>query len=187
MAKKKLLNEAQVRRFMGLAGIQPLKEMGYKMEEDEVEEVKYQEGLNEEEPMGDEPAPEAEMDAAGEEAEMDAEDTKEVSQELVDAIPDMIANLQELGDALGASGEAEAELEGEPMDELPPEEEGEVEEELPEPPEEEGGGEVLEALDGVNLELNEDELVQEVARRVAKRILKAKKAHKELNEALGKK
>ena len=45
--------------------------------------------------------------------------------------------------------------------------------------------EVMEALSGVNLELNEDELVQEVARRVAKRILKAKRAQKQLDEALG--
>ena len=35
-------------------------------------------------------------------------------------------------------------------------------------------------------EMNEDEIVQEVARRVAARILKAKKAQKEMNEALGK-
>ena len=30
MSKKKLLSEAQVRRFMGLAGIKPLNEMSYK-------------------------------------------------------------------------------------------------------------------------------------------------------------
>ena len=47
--------------------------------------------------------------------------------------------------------------------------------------------EVMEALSGVNLELNEDELVQEVAKRVAKRILKAKKAQQQLDEALGNK
>ena len=34
--------------------------------------------------------------------------------------------------------------------------------------------------------MKEEEIVQEVARRVAKRILKAKKAQKEMNEALGK-
>ena len=37
------------------------------------------------------------------------------------------------------------------------------------------------------VDLTEDEIVQEVARRVAKRVLKAKKAQTELNEALGKK
>ena len=49
-----------------------------------------------------------------------------------------------------------------------------------------GGPEVLE-LQEVELQLSEEEIVQEVARRVAKRIIKAKRAQKELNEALGKK
>ena len=41
MAKNKLLNESQVRRFMSLSGIKPLNEMGgsYKMEEDDMEEA----------------------------------------------------------------------------------------------------------------------------------------------------
>ena len=43
-----------------------------------------------------------------------------------------------------------------------------------------------EMMEDVNLQLSEDEIVQEVARRVAARILKAKKAQKEMNEALGK-
>ena len=47
--------------------------------------------------------------------------------------------------------------------------------------------EVMEALSGINLELNEDELVQEVAKRVAKRLLRAKKAQSQLDEALGRK
>ena len=33
MSKKKLLTEAQVRRFMGLAGLNPLKENAYYQEE----------------------------------------------------------------------------------------------------------------------------------------------------------
>ena len=44
MAKKKLLNESQVRRFMGLAGLKPLNlnEMfNKKMEEDEMSEEMY--------------------------------------------------------------------------------------------------------------------------------------------------
>ena len=43
-----------------------------------------------------------------------------------------------------------------------------------------------EDLAGVNLELSEEEIVQEVSRRVAKRIMEAKKAHDKLNKALGK-
>ena len=42
-------------------------------------------------------------------------------------------------------------------------------------------------LEGINLGLSEDEVVQEVAKRVAKRILRAKKAKRELDEALGRK
>ena len=44
-----------------------------------------------------------------------------------------------------------------------------------------------EALEETELQLTEDEIVQEVARRVAKRILRAKKAKQELDEALGRK
>mgnify|MGYP004462613031 CR=1 FL=1 len=140
MAKKKLLNEAQVRRFMSLSGIQPLKEMygkkeeemnemGYKMEEDEMEEAIYEEEGAEEpmdEPM-DEPAAEEPM-----------------------------------GDEEG-------------MDEPAEEPAGDEEEEL------------LEALEGVDLQLSNNELVQEVTRRVAKRIMKAKRAQQQLDEALGNK
>ena len=56
--KKKLLSEAQVRRFMGLAGINPLNEMShYNRDDDMSNEAMYQEGLMEEEDMaGDEMA-----------------------------------------------------------------------------------------------------------------------------------
>jgi hypothetical protein len=66
---------------------------------------------------------------------------------------------------------------------LEPEPEEEIEEIPPEAEEEEE--EVMEALSGVDVELNEDELVQEIAKRVAKRIVKAKQAKKQLDEALG--
>ena len=42
-------------------------------------------------------------------------------------------------------------------------------------------------LQEVMMELSEDEIVNEVARRVAKRIVEAKRAHKKMNEALGRK
>ena len=128
MAKKKLLNEAQVRRFMGLAGLNALKE-----------------GIYEEEPAADEEAPVEEPVEGGEEMEVGAE---------------------------------------EPVEE-PPVEEPALDAEEPAPEEEEQ--EVMEALSGINLELNEDELVQEVAKRVAQRLLKAKKAHAQLDAALGRK
>ncbi len=40
MSKKKLLSEAQVRRFMGLAGIQPVNEMYHSDDKEEMEEMR---------------------------------------------------------------------------------------------------------------------------------------------------
>ena len=197
MAKKKLLNEAQVRRFMSLSGLQPLKEMyGSKMEEEEMEENIYEEELTTEE--ADPEMEEAEMDAAPEmdaEPEMDAapeldaapeadEDEVSVTKDTIDAAGDAIMSL--LGQ-LGYQGGEAAEPEMDDLD-LPAEEpEMEMGEESDMLEETEGVEEVMEDLSGVNLELNEDELVQEVAKRVAKRILKAKQAQEQLDEALGNK
>ena len=188
MAKKKLLNEAQVRRFMSLSGIQPLKEMGYKMEENIYEEEEEEAELPAEEPepemeMGaEEPAPE--MDAAPE-AEA-GEDEVSVTKDAIDAAGDaMMDLLGQLGYEDG--GDAEPDMEELPAEE-PEMEMGDEEPEMEMGDEEaEGDEEVMEALSGVNLEKNEDDLVQEVAKRVAKRILKAKQAQKQLDEALGNK
>ena len=57
-----------------------------------------------------------------------------------------------------------------------------------EPAEEKEEMDMMEAeLAEVNYELNEEEIVNEVARRVAKRIVEAKRAHRKMNEALGRK
>jgi len=45
MSKKKLLSEAQVRRFMGLAGLNPLNEMSYMKKDDE--EMREEQELDE--------------------------------------------------------------------------------------------------------------------------------------------
>jgi hypothetical protein len=181
---KKLLKEAQVRRFMGLAGMQSnivsntISEMyGTPMNEEEEELAPPEEAP----PVEDEMAPPVEdelpPEPAAEEGAADAEVSPEAVQNLRDAFEEVIAPLEA---ATGAAGE-------EPM----PEPEGEA---LPEPeadlggeelpPEEEGGEE--EVFEGVSLELSEEEIVQEVSRRVAKRILEAKKAHAKMNKALGK-
>ena len=167
MSKKKLLSESQVRRFMGLAGMQStivsnrLTEMyGKPMEDEEAAEGM---GMYEEEgEEADMPEPEADM------PEPEGGPEMEISQEEADILAGVLEKL------LAAKGDEEPmEPAEEPME--PPAEE---------PAEDE---EVMEALEGVNLDLTEDEIVQEVARRVAKRVLKAKKAQTELNEALGKK
>jgi len=203
MAKKKLLNEAQVRRFMSLSGIQPLSEMYGKKEEEKHDKDKMEEGVYEEEDKDkmeegvyEEKDDEDKMEEAmyseeeedPKEAMMDEEegdeamgmeddgDEVEIDQDMVDKANEAVASLQQLVDALGGGGgmPEEEPMADEPMaDEPKADAEGEKEEDL------------LEALSGVNLEPTKDEIVNEVARRVAKRILKAKKAKQQLDEALG--
>ena len=199
MAKKKLLSEAVVRRFMGLAGMDSkvvsnvISEMMYEEEPAADEELPPEAG--EEEPVADldaeevpaeEPAMDAEepaMDAeAGAEVELSPEDIKAAR----DAVEKLLAPL-------------EAELPAEGGEEMPAEEpamdaeEPAMDAEEPEvadaaaAPEGEEEEVIAEALSGINLELSGDELVQEVAKRVAKRLLQAKKAQKQLDEALGRK
>ena len=215
MAKKKLLSEAQVRRFMGLAGMQSkfvsnyLKEgdWGYNRDINEEEEFPPEEeapeaGLpaEEEAPMDELPPEDAPMDELPpEEGEMGGEDVEVGETEIqaaLDALGALEALVQPLADAAGL--EAEAPEGGEEMGELPPEEPDMGGEELP-PPE---GGEELpapeeeeevpedvlqEALAGVDIRLSKEEVINEVAKRVAQRILRAKKAQKAMNEALGSK
>ena len=53
------------------------------------------------------------------------------------------------------------------------------------PPEMDAEEEIMEGLKGINYIPGKKEIVEEVARRVAKRLLKAKRAEKSLKEALG--
>ena len=209
MSKKSLLSEAQVRRFMGLAGMEPIAvsthlterdyggnpgderdherhiqgggkygkgghRLDYMKEEDDAPEL-------EDDAMDDEA--DAEMDMGDAEADIEVADDVEMAdaaeadvdedtiQAAVDALASLEALVQPLADAAGIApaGEEEMGLDmdmGPGMEELPGEEF---------PPEEEA------AVDDT-----EEELVQEVARRVARRIIKARKARKMLDEALGK-
>ena len=149
---KKLLNEAQVRRFMGLAGMQSnlvsnyLKEGGMYYEE--------------EEDMADAEMPPAEMD---DEPEMDA--------------------LEPAADEPEMDEPGEVDLSKEEVDELA--DEPAMDEPADEPDADEEGEEEPDMLEGVELELSEEEIVAEVARRVAKRIMEAKRAQTKMNQALG--
>jgi hypothetical protein len=64
---------------------------------------------------------------------------------------------------------------------------GEEDLDIPDEEDEDAEEVIQEALRGVNVQLSENEVVKEVARRVAKRILKAKQAQARLDEALGNK
>ena len=185
MAKKKLLSEAQVRRFMGLAGMQPtvvsnvLSEMGNYMEKEE-------DPSDMEEPVTDAPAELDEpADMAGdapEDMEMDAapadmDGDVEVEEE---EIEDLKAQMMSFFDKLLGQSEEMPEPE---MDD----EEEEMEEGMGSYKRDEKEEVMDEELSEVDLQLSEEEIVQEVAKRVAKRIIKAKRAKKALDEALGRK
>jgi len=161
---KKLLSEAQVRRFQALATIKPINEMAY----------------NEEEIMEEE---EIEMDAAPEadEPEMDEADV-EMDEELVDKFMDAVGTIQQVADALG--GEAGEDLDMDMGGEEAPMELDAGDEE--EPAEEDEEEMLEEALRGISYVPSQKEIVKTVAKRVAKRLQEAKRAEARLNKALGK-
>ena len=171
MRKKKLLSESQVRRFMGLAGIQPINEMSHYKTDDEM----YENTLMEE----DEEIPD-EMDVEFEDEAPDMEDgggeaDVEIDDEIIKKAQSGLKDLQELVDSLSGaieSGEGDEELD---MDMGGDEEGGDLDAELedvevPASPEEE--------------KAMQEQIVNEVARRVAKRIVEAKRAHQKMNESL---
>ena len=208
MAKKKLLSEAQVRRFMGLAGMQSkivsnyLKEgdWGYNRdlteEEDEFppeEDAPVDEFPPEDAPVDELPPEDAPVDELPpEEGEMGGEDVEVGETEIqaaLDGLAGIQALIQPLADAAGL--EAVAPEGGEDLGELPPEPDMSGEElppieggeEFPsseeEEEEEEVSNDVLqEALSGVDIRLSKEEIINEVAKRVTARLVKAMAAKK---------
>ena len=194
--KKKLLSEAQVRRFMGLAGIKPVNEMAYKQDDEEMEEGRRSAMAKRDDMQEDEmeegrrgPAMKKNEDLMEEEEEMDMDmdadgdadldiDEEEIEQfkMAADKVAEMAAKL---ADAAGDEmKDDEPMMDKEEEDDMDKEEEDDMDKELME----------------IDMELTEEEekermeeIVNEVARRVAKRIVEAKRAHKKMNEALGRK
>ena len=199
---KKLLSEAQVRRFQSLASIKPLQEMGSPMMDEEFLEGEYAEGHGAR-PM--EAAHKEEMEgmhAEGEyeeglyeEEDMDADvdadgdSDVELDEELVERFVEAARTIQEMADALGGAAGGE-------MDMGADEPEMGMDMGAEEPPapaadepagEEEDEKEIMElALEGVDYIPSKEEVVNEVAKRVARRIKEAKEAQTRLNRALGK-
>ena len=150
----------------------------------EMEESVQAEGMYEEE--GEEL--DAEMPPAPEpDAEMDAVADVAGGGEL-DIPPEMAQALIEFGEMLAGAMGAEAGAEEPPMDDEMGDPVGdEPAPDLDAAPEEEvmeGEENIAEAEEGT---VSEEQIVQDVARRVAKRILKARQAQKNLNDALGNK
>lgn len=167
--KKKLLSEAQVRRFMGLAGLNPINEMAYKNDDEPMAEMMHNEGeedLMEEEDEEMDVEMDDDMEDKGGDAdvEMDEEDLADVKSAL-DTLQDKLAPLLDQ-----AEGGADMDMGGEEEPEMDMDAElGDVDVEPTEDEKEE----------------MEEQIVNEVARRVAKRIVEAKRAHKRMTEALG--
>ena len=178
------LDESTIRRFMGLAGIQPLGENFLdRLQEEEPEEAPMDDMAAEEPPMDAEPAPEMDAEPAPEAPEA----ATEIAQDGADAVADaMTTALGKHGVTVSAdSGDAEApmdvepELDAEPAPEAPEDamvaeetttETTETEEETLE--EETPKDDALTQLEAVANELEKkEEVVQEVARRVVKRLL----------------
>jgi hypothetical protein len=178
---KKLLNEATVRRFQSLANLKPINEMSYK---EEKEEEKMEEGMYEADEEKEE-MKEAYMEADEEPEAPEMPDAEEMDAE-EDAMGDMndveltdeeARMLIELGEKLSAAmGEGEEEEGPEEM----------MDDEAPEMPMMEED-ELMEALAEVDYVPSQAEVVNEVARRVARRLAEAQKAEKLMNEALGRK
>ena len=197
MARKTLLTESEIRQFMKLANIKPLQEMGMGgdlpagLRDDEDEDPPGMKDMREEEelemdaeeapaPEGgeelemdaelDAPAPEGdvEMDMGAEDdlggMDMGAEGGKE--EQFADIV-DKLADLLGLDADVEVGGDEEMEMGGEVMDDEGGDLEGAMN--APEGDDEEP---MMELADD---ELNEDDIVQEVARRVAARLLREKK------------
>ncbi len=207
MRKKKLLSEAQVRRFQSLASIKPLNEMdsSYKMHDDEDEAAMK----DDEAAMKDDEAhmrndvmeaEEEEMDEAlyEEDEDMDADENMgdadvELDEELVDQFMEAVKTIEQVADALGGAGAGEdMDMGGDDLDmDMGGEEAGDdlaldagAEKD---PGAEEDEEEMLqEALRGISYVPSQKEVVKLVAKRVAKRLQEAKRAEARLNRALGK-
>jgi len=169
MRKKKLLSEAQVKRFMGLAGLKPLNEMYHG-------DDMSNEGMHEEDLME---ADDEDMDEGGDaDVEIEQSDLEEIKSAL-DTLGEKLAPL------LDQAGEAPE------MDDLDDEGGEELdmgdEEEAPDMDMDDELGDVDVEPSPEEEEAMQEQIVNEVARRVAKRIVEAKRAHQKMNEALGNK
>ena len=171
---KKTLNEATIRRFQKLAKVNSLNENYYaEGEKDKMEDAHMEEGahLKDEDMHKEEMHEEMHEEEAPEEMEMDADGS---DLELTDEEAEILIALGKKLEA--AMGEEETELAPMDAEEAPEMDAAEEEEE-----------EMMEALAGINLQATNEEIVNEVANRVAKRLKAAKLHEAKLNKALGRK
>jgi hypothetical protein len=182
MSRKTLLTEAQVRQFMKLASLRPINPV-------RLTEFGYDESQNEGlmGAGGEEDELEAELGATEDELGAEDELAGEEGDELGDLDADLGAedgggDMVSVDDFMSALETALEDVMGEPttvdLDAGEEEEEVEADLELPGGEELELGAEEEEELPGGrDLYENEDDLVNEVARRVAARLVKEKKTN----------
>lgn len=196
MARKTLLTESEIRQFMKLANIKPIQEMGGSygmppgMRDDEDEDPPGMRGMREEEEadmdmdMDMEPADDMEMDPEPADMDMDMEPADDMDMEPADDMDmdmDMGAEggkeeqfadiVDKLADLLGLDADVEVGGE-EDMGDVAMDDEGGDLEGAMDAPEEEDEDLGVEVEDEV---MGEEEIVAEVARRVAARLLREKK------------
>ena len=195
---KKLLSEAEMRRFMGLAGINSSL-ISNRIDEAGMHAYNEEDDDPADDPVADLDAPTDDLEDAApqlDEPEMVVQPADMPAPEddalggLSDEAKEELFTLvmQATGDALdmdveveGSSDPAAPEDAG-PVDPMAPVDDEEEAADLEEPPP------ALDAEDEeAPLALSEEEIVNEVARRVAKRLVRASKASKTLKEALGRK
>lgn len=171
---KKTLNEATIRRFQKLAMVEPMNETYLANRNEEVEEGMHakDEDMHKEE-MHEEMHEEEEVEMDAEEAEVEDDSDLELTDEEAEVLIELGKKLEA---AMGGEGEEEAEL--------APVEDEEAEVGVADSDVED---EMMEALAGINLQATNEEIVNEVAERVARRLKEAKLHEAKLNEALGRK
>jgi hypothetical protein len=167
---KKTLNEAVVRRFQKLANVGALNEMYGMREEEEAEEA--------------EAVADVEMADADAGAEMDADpemDGESMDVDLTDEEAQVIIELGAKLEAAMSGGDEEPDAEAEEMaDEM-------ADAEMADADAMGAEEEIMEALRGISYAPSKSEVVNEVAKRVAKRLQAAKLHEAKLNRALGRK
>jgi len=187
MARKKLLTEGEIRQFMKLANLRPvgqhrLNEFAPDMgaEEEEDVELPGDEGPMEMDPEMEELPPEEDLGGPEEELDVDPAVGEEVAQDLAKGFADVMRDV--LGVAVEVEGDAGEELEPEEDLELDPE--AGLEDVAPEGGEEVGGdvggmgmGPPEDELPPGNSAMyeNQDQIVAEVAKRVAARLQRENK------------
>jgi hypothetical protein len=170
---KKILKEAVVRRFQKLANMRPINEM-YNMQEEEEVGAEAEADMAPADEMGAE-------DMGMDDDAMDGGQELELTQDELQAIAAALPALQTLASAAEGAGEEEGDMDDmDDMDDMPADEmDGEeVEPDV-------DADAIMEALRGINYTPSRNEVVNEVAKRVAKRLKTAKLHEAKLNKALG--